>query len=96
MWGSADTNATPRLERIAATVLQALYEHKLTIIEAARLLEYESTAFRSALAQNVTDEITRKNLERLNTLRPSEHAAQVESTLNRFQRLARNKLLRSA
>lgn len=95
VWGSADTNATPRLERIAATVLQALYEHKLTIIEAARLLEYESMAFRASLAQTLTDEITRKNLERLNTLRPSDHAAQVESTLNRFQRLARNKLLRA-
>ncbi|MGH8715762.1 MAG: type IV secretion system DNA-binding domain-containing protein [Burkholderiales bacterium] len=75
VWGSADTNATPRLERIAATVLQALYEHKLTIIEAARLLEYESMAFRASLAQTVTDEITRKNEVSLDFRRVIEEGA---------------------
>jgi hypothetical protein len=95
-WGASDTNATPRLERNASTVLHALYEQKLTIIEAAEVLAYTNKAFRALLAQHTKDRTTRANLERMNGMRPADHEAQVESTLNRFERLSRNKLLRTA
>jgi len=82
VWGAGGTNETPLLARTAATVFQALYEHKLTIVEALKILEFSNHGFRAGLAEKIMDETTRVNLERLNTLRPQDYHAEVGSTLN--------------
>jgi hypothetical protein len=96
VWGAAGTDQTPLLARIASTVFQALYEHKLTLVEALKLLEFANQDFRTTLARGTRDEATRGTLEALNALKPIEYQAQVGSTLSRFQRLLRNVFLRAA
>ncbi|MCA1672660.1 MAG: type IV secretion system DNA-binding domain-containing protein, partial [Actinobacteria bacterium] len=96
VWGAGDTDKTPLMARTAAMVFQALYEHRLTLVEALRILEFQNHDFRAGLAEAIKDETTRVNLERLNTLRPQDYNAEIMSTLNRFQRLLRNNSLRAA
>jgi hypothetical protein len=96
VWGAGDTNETPRLERTAAAVFRALYEHKLTLMEALKILDPANHEFRAALARGTKDEATRATLERLNSLKASDYHFETESTLNRFQRLFRNESLRAA
>jgi hypothetical protein len=96
VWGAGGTDQTPLFARIATAVFQALYEHKLTLVEALKILEFSGHEFRAALARGTKDEATRVTLEGLNALKPSDYQAQVGSTHNRFQRLLRNASLRSA
>jgi hypothetical protein len=96
LWGVAGTDATPRLARNMATMFQTLYEHGLPLIEVIRVLAYENRELRANLARGTKDELARANLERLNTLKPSDYLLEIESTLNRFQRLFRNESLRAA
>jgi hypothetical protein len=96
VWGAGGTDQTPLFARIATAVFQALYEHKLTLVEALKILEFSGHEFRAALARGTKDEATRVTLEGLNALKPSDYQAQVGSMHNRFQRLLRNVSLRSA
>jgi hypothetical protein len=96
VWGAGSTDATPRLARNMATVFQVLYEHKLTLVEALKVLDFASHEFRATLARGTSDEATRVTLERLNSLKASDYFFETESTLNRFQRLFRNESLRAA
>jgi hypothetical protein len=96
VWGSGGTDETPRLARNTATVFQALYEHNLTLAEVLKVLEFGSHEFRALLARGTKNEAARGELERLNTLKPSDYHMQTESTVNRFQRLLRNESLRAA
>jgi len=95
VWGGADTDATPRLERNAATVFTALYERKLTVSEALHLLRQGNNALRMAVAESLSDETARFNLELLAELKPSDFHLETASTLNRFQRFLRNDYLRT-
>jgi hypothetical protein len=96
VWGVGGTDATPLLARIVAAVFHALYEQKLTLVEALKILDFGSYEFRAMLARDTKDEVTRVTLERLNALKPIDYDAQTLSTLNRFQRLLRNESLRAA
>jgi hypothetical protein len=96
VWGASGTDQTPLLARIATTIFQALYEHKLTLVEALKILEFANHEFRAILARGTKDEATRGTLEELNALKPFDYQAQVGSTRNRFQRLLRNVSLRAA
>ena len=96
VWGSGGTDETPRLARNTATVFQALYEHRLTLVEVLKVLEFGSHEFRAALARGTENEVAHGTLERLNTLKPSDYLMETESTVNRFQRLLRNESLRAA
>jgi hypothetical protein len=96
VWGAAGTDQTPLFARIATAVFQALYEHKLTLVEALKILEVSGHEFRATLARGTRDEATRGTLEALNTLKPSDYEFQIGSTRNRFQRLLRNVSLRTA
>jgi type IV secretory system conjugative DNA transfer VirD4/TraG family protein len=96
VWGAGGTDQTPLFARIATAVFQALYEHKLTLVEALKILEFSGHEFRAALARGTKDEVSRVTLEGLNALKPSDYQAQVGSTHNRFQRLLRNVSLRAA
>jgi hypothetical protein len=46
VWGASGTDQTPLLARIATTIFQALYEHKLTLVEALKILEFANHEFR--------------------------------------------------
>ena len=95
VWGAGSTDATPLFARTATMVFRALYEHKLTLSDALPILEQTNQDFRAALAQAIEDEVTRESLKRINTLRPADYNAEVGSTLNRFQRLLGNNLLKA-
>jgi Type IV secretion-system coupling protein DNA-binding domain len=96
VWGAMGTNQTPLFARIATTVFQALYDHKLTLVEALKILEFPNREFRATLARGTKDEATRATLEALNDLKASDYEFQIGSTRNRFQRLLRNDSLRAA
>ncbi len=76
VWGAGDTDKTPLMARTAATVFQALYEHKRTLVEALTILDFSSHDFRARLATTIEDETTRVNLERMNNLRPQDYNAE--------------------
>jgi hypothetical protein len=93
-WGAKDTNATPLFERVVSTVFQTLLANGLTIDQALPLLEHRNKHFRSHLASQMDDEVTRANLVWLNSFEKSkDYNATVGSTQNRLQRLLRNKLM---
>jgi hypothetical protein len=95
VWGALSTDATPLFARTATMVFRALYEHKLTLSDALSILEQANQGFRAALAEAIEDEVTRESLKRINTLRTADYNAEVVSTLNRFQRLLGNNLLKA-
>ena len=95
VWGAGSTDATPLFARTATMVFRALYERKLTLSDALSILEHANQDFRAALAQAIEDEVTRESLKRMNTLRTADYNAEVGSTLNRFQRLLGNNLLKA-
>jgi hypothetical protein len=76
-------------------VFRALYEHRLTLSDALSILEHANQDFRVALAEATPDEVTRESLKRINILRPADYNAEIGSTLNRFQRLIGNNLLKA-
>lgn len=65
VWGASGTDETPLLARIATTIFQALYEHKLTLVEAIKILEFSNHELRATLARGTKDEATRVTLEEL-------------------------------
>src|ERR671914_1702770 len=95
VWGAGSTDATPLFARTATMVFRALYEHRLTLSDALSILEHANQDFRAALARGLEDEVTRESLNRMNTLRTADYNAEVGSTLNRFQRLLGNNLLKA-
>jgi hypothetical protein len=95
VWGAGSTDATPLFARTATMVFRALYEHRLTLSDALPILEHANQDFRAALAGGLEDEVTRESLKRMNTLRTADYNAEVGSTLNRFQRLLGNNLLKA-
>jgi Type IV secretion-system coupling protein DNA-binding domain len=95
VWGAGSTDATPLFARTATMVFRALYERKLTLSDALSILEHANQDFRASLASAIEDEFTRESLKRINALRPADYNAEVGSTLNRFQRLLGNNLLRA-
>jgi hypothetical protein len=95
VWGAGSTDATPLFARTATMVFRALYEHRLTLSDALFILEHANQDFRAVLAQAIEDEVTRESLKRINTLRTADYNAEVVSTLNRFQRLLGNNLLKA-
>jgi hypothetical protein len=80
VWRASGTDQTPLLARIATAVFQALYEHKLTLAEALKLLEFPNHAFRATLAQGIKDEASRGTLEELNALRSLDYHMQIGIT----------------
>ena len=95
VWGAGSTDATPLFARTATMVFRALYEHRLTLSDALSILEHANQDFRVALAEATPDEVTRESLKRINILRPADYNAEIGSTLNRFQRLIGNNLLKA-
>lgn len=95
VWGQGNTNQTPLFARWAGNVLRALYEKKLTLVEAEYLVDRVERQIRSAMTSDLRDKSSRQDWAFADTLTAKDFEAQIGSTVNRLQRFIRNKTMRS-
>lgn len=95
VWGRSGTNETPRFSRIASTVLQGLYESNRPIADAHQLLSYEASELRAELADALANDAVANNLRNLNAASKKDFHSSVESTINGFERIVKNSLLKT-
>jgi hypothetical protein len=95
VWGQAGTNQTPLFARWAGNVLRALYEKKLTLIQAEHLIAHREKLVRFALTSNLSDKSSRQDWAFADTLSAKDFETQIGSTVNRLLRFIRNQMMRS-
>ena len=95
VWGLGGTNQTPLFARWVGNVLRALYEKKLTLVEAEFLVDRVAKQVRYAMTSDLKDKPSRQDWEFADTLNPRDFEAQIGSTVNRLQRFIRNQTMRS-
>jgi hypothetical protein len=95
VWGQGGTNQTPLFARWAGNVLRALYEKKLTLVEAEFLVDRVAKQIRTLITSSMSDKPSRDDWQFANTLSPRDFEQQIGSTVNRLQRFIRNGTMRS-
>lgn len=95
VWGQGGTNQTPLFARWAGNVLRALYEKKLTLVEAEHLVDRVAKQVRYAMTSDLEDKPSRQDWQFADTLNAKDFEAQIGSTVNRLQRFIRNQTMRS-
>jgi hypothetical protein len=95
VWGQDGTDETPLFARWAGNVVRALYEKKLTLVEAEHLINRVSKRMRQTLTGDLADQQARQDWQYVDTLTPKEFDAQIGSTINRLQRFIRNQTMRT-
>lgn len=85
VWGEAGTEKTPRFALWANSTLRALYEKKLTLVEALQLTDRVWNPARKAITSDLTDTATRQDWHFASKLSPTEFDAQISSTINRLR-----------
>ena len=95
VWGQGGTNQTPLFARWAGNVIRALYEKKLTLVEAEYLVDRVAKQIRSAMTADLEDRPSRQDWLFADTLSAKDFESQIGSTVNRLQRFIRNKTMRS-
>lgn len=95
VWGQGGTNQTPLFARWAGNVLRALYEKKLTLVEAEHLTDRVAKQVRYAMTSDLKDKPSRQDWQFADTLNAKDFEAQIGSTVNRLQRFIRNQTMRS-
>lgn len=95
VWGQGGTDQTPLFARWAGNILRALYEKKLTLVEAEYLVDRVGKQARFALTSDMKDKAARQDWQFADTLNPKDFEAQIGSTVNRLQRFLRNQTMRS-
>lgn len=95
VWGQGGTNQTPLFARWAGNVLRALYEKKLTLVEAEYLVDRVEKQIRYAMTADLKDKPSRQDWAFADTLSPKDFESQIGSTVNRLQRFIRNQTMRS-
>ena len=95
VWGQGGTNQTPLFARWAGNVIRALYEKKLTLVEAEHLVDRVAKQVRYAMTSDLADRPSRQDWMFADTLNAKDFEAQIGSTVNRLQRFIRNKTMRS-
>lgn len=95
VWGQGGTNTTPLFARWAGNILRALYEKKLTLVEAEHLISHREKQTRWALTSDLKDTPSRQDWAFADTLNPKDFESQIGSTVNRLQRFIRNQTMRS-
>jgi hypothetical protein len=95
VWGQGGTDQTPLFARWAGNVLRALYEKKMTLLEAEHLVDRVAKQVRNAMTADLKDTLSRRDWKFADTLNAKDFEAQVGSTLNRLQRFLRNQTMRS-
>lgn len=95
VWGQGGVNQTPLFARWAGNVIRALYEKKLTLVEAEYLVDRVAKQIRSALTSDLKDKPSRQDWQFADTLNARDFEAQIGSTVNRLQRFIRNQTMRA-
>jgi hypothetical protein len=95
VWGQGGTNQTPLFARWAGNVIRALYEKKLTLVEAEHLVDRVAKQVRYAMTSDLSDKPSRQDWRFADTLNAKDFEAQIGSTVNRLQRFIRNQTMRS-
>ncbi len=95
VWGQGGTNQTPLFARWAGNVIRALYEKKLTLVEAEFLIDRVEKRIRYAMTADLRDKPSRQDWQFADTLSAKDFESQIGSTVNRLQRFIRNKAMRS-
>jgi hypothetical protein len=95
VWGQDGTNQTPLFARWAGNVIRALYEKKLTLVEAEHLTDRVAKQVRYAMTSDLKDRPSRQDWQFADTLNAKDFEAQIGSTVNRLQRFIRNQTMRS-
>jgi hypothetical protein len=95
VWGQGGTNQTPLFARWAGNVIRALYEKKLTLVEAEYLVDRVEKQLRYALTSDLKDRPSRQDWAFADTLNAKDFEAQIGSTVNRLQRFIRNQTMRT-
>jgi len=94
VWGQMGTNQTPLFARWAGNVLRALYEKKLTLVEAEVLIDRVAKQARYQITSDLTDRPSRQDWAFADTLSAKDFETQIGSTVNRLQRFIRNQKMR--
>lgn len=94
VWGQGGTNQTPLFARWAGNVIRALYEKKLTLVEAEHLVDRVAKQVRYALTADLKDRPSRQDWQFADTLNAKDFEGQIGSTVNRLQRFIRNQTMR--
>jgi hypothetical protein len=95
VWGADGTNQTPLFARWAGNILRALYEKKLTLVEAEFLVDRLAKQTRSMMTADLKDKSSRQDWQFANTLTPKDFESQIGSTVNRIRRFVGNGTMRS-
>ena len=90
VWGQSNTNQTPLFARWVGNVLTALYENKLTLVEAQYLVSHVNRQLQHALTDNLEDPVAREDWQFARTLSPKDFETQIGSTVNRLRRFVTN------
>lgn len=95
VWGQGGTNQTPLFARWAGNILRALYEKKLTLVEAEHLIDRKGRQLRYAMTSDLEDKSSRQDWDFADTLNPRDFDSQIGSTVNRLRRFIKNKTLKA-
>ncbi|MES3030947.1 MAG: type IV secretion system DNA-binding domain-containing protein [Patescibacteria group bacterium] len=95
VWGQTGTSQTPLFARWVGNVLRALYEKKLTLIDAEHLIDRVGKQARYALTHDLRNKPSRQDWEFADTLSAKDFETQIGSTVNRLRPFIGNELIRS-
>jgi hypothetical protein len=94
VWGQSGTDATPLFARWVTNMLLALYEKKMTLVDALYLTDHGSPEIREAITAGLEDQLARRDWDFAHRLSVRDFEAQISSTVNRLQRFVRNDVIR--
>src|SRR5581483_1680861 len=86
IWGEAGTDQTPRFARWPKNVLCTLYENKLTLLDAERLLNCSTKRHMYELTAKIRNRLVAQDWAFANMLSPKDFDTQISSTVNRLTR----------
>ena len=81
VWGQGRTNQTPLFAIWAGNVIRALYEKRLTLIEAEYLVDRVAKQVRHAMTADLEDKPSRQDWQFADTLSAKDFEAQIGSTV---------------
>jgi hypothetical protein len=93
VWGQGGTDQTPLFAQWAWNIFSALYEKKLTLIEAKHLVDREAKRIRQAMTTDLKDDASRQDWQFANTLSAKDFDSQIGSTVRRLRRFIANKTM---
>lgn len=94
VWGSPNTDETPRFARWIGNILRVLYQRGYTLIEAVHLLTNQNE-LRRAMTMGMGDAMTQRDWELVDAYNAKDFEAEVSSSVNRLKRFVTNERLRS-